>query len=148
MPRTSGELLSAAREDFAQGEHTKALAELRRARRGFRRIRSRNGLDAILELVAANETGSSREALLRSRLIGEVERDLGQFDEQASKALGKGKQRDLEHATKIRPPSLRRVRITHIVGLAAIVILVALVIAVIYFGHPLIYSQWGQNRPS
>ena|ERR1035437_761643 len=146
MTRTSGELLSAAREDFVQGERTKALVELRRARRGFRRIRSRNGLDAILELVAANETGSSREALLRSRLIGEVERDLGQFDEQASKALGEGKQRYLEHATKIRPPSLRRLRITHIVGLAAIVILVALAITVIYVGYDLLWAQWG--RPS
>jgi|GEM_PF-3860422 hypothetical protein len=146
MPRTSGELLSAAREDFAQGEQTKALAELRRARRGFRRIRSRNGLDAILELVAANETGSPREAQLRSRLIVEVERDLGQFDEQASRALGKGRQHYLEHSTKIRPPSPRRVRITHIVGLVAIVILVALVITVIYAGYDLLWSQWG--RPS
>lgn len=138
MLRSAGSLLEGARERIERGETRVALRELRRARRMFRHTESRSGLEAVLSLARSIEPDEERSARKRERLIGAIDVDLRRLDARgAPESITKTRSDYLRREAKRRPPSPRTLRITYFVGIAAIVILVALAIAVIVLGRDL-----------
>jgi hypothetical protein len=138
MLRSAGSLLEDARARIERGETRVALRDLRRARRMFRRTESRSGLAAVLSLTQAIEPGEERSERGRERLISAIDADLRRLDARgAPESVEKTRSRYLRRDSKRRPPSPRALRITYFVGIAAIVILVALAIAVIVLGSDL-----------
>jgi len=134
--RSAGSLLKDAREKIRREEERDALRELRRARRMFGRVDSRSGLTAVLSLARSIKLRTEREEQKRLGLIGAAEADLRRLDARfAPERIEESRSHYLRRDSRKTPPSRRALRVTYIAGVAAIVILVALVVTLIVVDH-------------